>query len=89
MNSLVAHWTVAHVVACCLVSCACWSMVEGEEAMPRCWTDEEVVVTGGLIENGWLENMGGREEEEEEEEKEIEEKFGNFLGKIGFRDLLS
>ena len=52
--------------------------------------DEEVVVTGGLMENGWLENVGGRkEEEEEEEEKEIEEKFGNFLGKIGFRDLLS
>ena len=57
--------------------------------MPRCRSNEEVVVTGGLMENGWLENVRGREEEEEKEEKEIEEKFGNFLGKIGFRDLLS
>ena len=57
--------------------------------MPRCWTDEKVVVTGGLMENGWLENVEEREEEKEEEEKKIEEKFGNFLEKIGFRDLLS
>ena len=72
-NSLVAYCIVAHIVACCLTLRACLSVVEGEKATPRCWSDEEVVVTGGLMENGWLENIRGREEEEEEVEKEIEE----------------